>query len=188
MRTLSIKVFLCLLGASAMLVQCNKANDVEPVDENELITTIRLSFMEAGVPTAQTFTYRDVDGDGGNPPATFEKIVLKANTTYTLNVGVLDESKTPSVDITKEILEDAAEHLFVFAPNPSTLLTYAYGDKDERNLPIGLKGTVSTGKAGMGKLKVQLRHQPPMGGNAVKDGTPSPGSDDVNLDFDLEIK
>lgn len=180
---------LYLVAVSILLLKCNKAANVEPDDENELITTVQLSFMESGIPTSQTFTYRDLDGDGGNAPSSFEKIILKPNTTYALKVSVLDESKSPIVDIGKEILAKADEHLFVFTQSFTDLLTYSYGDKDYRNLPIGLVGTVLTGNAGTGKLKVQLRHQPPLGGNViVKDGTPGPGSDDVNLDFDLEIR
>lgn len=184
----NVKGLLYVIGTAALLMQCNKASQVEPTDENELITTVQLSFKESGVPTAQTFTYRDIDGDGGNPPTNFDKIVLKPNTTYTLSVGVLDESKSPAVNIGQEILAKADEHLFVFTPAPTALLSYQYGDKDARNFPIGLTGTITTGAIGTGKLKVQLRHQPPVGGAAVKDGTAGPGSDDINLDFDLEIK
>ena len=80
------------------------------------------------------------------------------------------------------------EHLFVYTPNPATLLTYTYGDKDSRNFNVGLIGSVRTGAVGAGKLKVQLRHQPPINGTAVKNGTVAPGSDDVNLDFTLTVR
>jgi len=176
------------LGISVLFTQCDKAKDVEPDDENELITTVQLKFTESGASTPQTFTYRDVDGDGGNAPSVFEKITLKPNTTYTLTVDLKDESKSPARDISKEVKEKADEHLFVFTPSPASLLTYTHGDKDARNFPIGLTGTAKTGAAGTGKLKVQLRHQAPINGKAVKNGTPGPGSDDVNLDFNLEVK
>jgi hypothetical protein len=173
------------LGASLVLVAgCNdKADEPEPADENELITTINLKFTESGMTTAQTFTYRDTDGDGGQAATRFDRIVLKPNKTYDLAVELLDESKTPAADVTEEVQEKSDEHLFVYAVSPATLGTYTYGDKDAKNLPIGLKGTFKTNAAGVGKLKVQLRHQP----NA-KDGTPTPGSDDVNLDFDLTVQ
>ena len=176
------------LGISVLFTQCDKAKDVEPDDENELITTVQLKFTPSGSTATQTFTFRDTDGDKGNPPSVFEKITLKPNTTYTLTVDLKDESKSPAEDITKEVKEEADEHLFVFTPSPASLLTYTYGDKDARNFSIGLTGTARTGAAGTGKLKVQLRHQPPMNGKAVKNGTPGPGSDDVNLDFNLEVK
>lgn len=177
-----------LMAMATLFVQCDKASDVEPDEENELITTIQLKFTENGTSTTSTFTFRDVDGDGGNPPTTFDKITLKPNTSYALAVKVLDESKSPALDITEEIEEEADEHLFVFTPNPASLLIYTYADKDDKNFPLGLSGIVRTNAAGAGTLKVQLRHQPPVNGKAVKDGTPGPGSDDVNLDFNVEVK
>ncbi len=177
-----------LLGMAVLFTQCDKAEKVEPDDENELITTVQLNFTESGSTSTQTFTFRDVDGDGGNPPSVFEKITLKPNTTYTMTVDLKDDSKTPAEDIGKEVKEEADEHLFVFTPSPASLLNYTYGDQDANKLPIGLTGTAKTSAAGTGKLKVQLRHQTPVNGKATKDGTVGPGSDDVNLDFDLEVK
>ena len=177
-----------LLGISALLfvAACKKDSDVDPEEENELITTVKLNFTSGG--STKTFTYSDSDGDGGNAPTKFETISLAPNTSYTLTVELLDESKSPVSNITEEVEEEGDEHLFIYTPTPSSLLTYTYGDKDSRNFGIGLTGTAKTGTAGSGKLKVQLRHQPPIGGKAVKDGTPAPGSDDVNLDFNLEVK
>ncbi len=183
------RIPMLLVGVAILLVQCKSASDVEPDDENELITTVRLEFSPTNVFTgSQTFTYRDVDGDGGNPPTKFDTISLVANTEYVMKVIVLDESKNPAVDITKEVQENADEHLFVFTSAPASLLTYTYNDKDVRNLPIGLSGTAKTGSPGTGTLRVQLRHQPPISGKIVKDGTPGPGSDDVNLNFNLKVK
>jgi hypothetical protein len=166
---------------------CDKAENPEPADENELITTVTVRFTEPGSTTALAFTYRDTDGDGGQAPTKFDAITLKANTTYTVAIEFLDESKTPVDNITNEILEKKDEHLVVFTATPATLLTYTATDKDSRNLPVGLSGTAKTGAAGTGKLKVQLRHQPPVNGQPVKNGTVTPGSDDVNLVFNLII-
>lgn len=105
-----------------------------------------------------------------------------------MNIKLLDESKTPTEDISEEVKEKSDEHLLVFTPAPAALLTYTYGDKDARNLPVGLTGTVKTGATGSGSLRVQLRHQPPVSDKIVKDGTPGPGSDDVNLNFNLVVK
>lgn len=176
--------WMLLLGVSLSFVQCkDSGDDVEPDDENELITSVTLKFTEQGTSNVTSFSYKDADGDGGNAPTKFDTIALKPNTTYTVAIELLDESKTPVSDITKEVEEESDEHLFVYTPTPSTLLTYTYSDKDANNLPIGLTGKAVTGAAGDGKLKVQLRHQPD-----AKNGTPTPGSDDVNLDFILKVK
>ena len=177
-------VWMLMLGVSTLITQCkDSGKEVEPDDENELITSVTLKFTEAGTNTVSTFYYKDADGDGGNLPTKFDSVSLKANTTYTLAIELLDESKTPTDDITKEVNEKADEHLFIYTPSPATLLTYTYGDKDKNGIIIGLTGTAKTGVAGIGKLKVQLRHQP-----GAKNGTATPGSDDVTLDFNLKVK
>lgn len=181
---------LLMLGLVALLVQCKSASDVTPDDENELITTVQLEFTpeSSGFPTVQAFTYRDADGEGGNAPTKFDTVSLQANTIYTLKVKLLDESKNPAVDVSQKVKEKSDEHLVAFTSTPATLLKYTYSDKDANDLPIGLTGLVLTGPPGMGKLKVQLRHQPAISGKAQKDGTPIPGSDDVNLNFVLIVK
>jgi hypothetical protein len=176
--------WMLLFGIATLFTQCkDSGEEVEADDENELITSITLTFTEVGTGAVSTFAYKDPDGDGGNAPTRFDTISLKANSSYIVTPEFLDESKTPVENITEEIKEKAFEHLLVYTPNPTTLLTYTYGDKDASGYPIGLTGTAKAGTAGTGVLKVQLRHQP----NA-KNGTPAPGSDDVNLDFNLKVK
>ena len=176
------------LGLLLLLSGCKKGTDPLPADENELITTVTLRFTQPGTTTVQTATYQDKDGDGGAAPTKFDSITLTANTSYSLTVDLLDESKTPTVSVTNEINTLKDEHLFIYTAAPTALLTYTYGDKDSRNLPVGLTGTARTGAAGTGTLNVRLRHQPPVNGTIVKDGTPAPGSDDVNLTFTLTVK
>ena len=171
------------LGFTLFAVSCKK-DDME-AEENELITTVKLNFAAGG--TTQTFKYSDPDGDGGKAP-TIEAVSLKANTTYTLTVELLDESKMPVGNITNEVKNEKDEHLFIYSPTPSSLLTYTYGDKDSRNFNVGLTGTAKTNMAGTGKLKIQLRHQPPINGKATKDGTATPGSDDINIDFNVTVQ
>jgi hypothetical protein len=173
-----------LVGAAMSFTQCkDSGSEVKPDDENELITSVTLKFTEQGTTNVTSFSYKDADGEGGNAATKFDTIKLKPATTYTLAIELLDESKTPVDDITKEVEEESDEHLFVYTPSPASLLTYTYGDKDVNNFVIGLTGKAVTGAAGDGKLKVQLRHQP-----GAKNGKPEPGSDDVNLDFNLKVK
>ena len=177
-------LFLSLLSSILFISSCKK-DSVEAADENELITSVKLNFTAGG--TTQTFAYSDPDGDGGKAP-TVATVSLKANTTYTMVIEILDESKNLVSNITNEVSTERDEHLFIYTPSPSSLLTYIYGDKDSRNLNFGITGSVKTGVAGAGKLKVQLRHQPPINGKAVKDGTITPGSDDINIDFNITIQ
>jgi len=179
-----IALFSLLLNATLFTVSC-KDEEVAVEEENELITTVKLNFTSGGI--TQSFNYSDPDGDGGKAP-TIDAISLKPNTTYTLTIEVLDESKMPVGNITDEIKKESDEHLFVYTPTPNSLLTYVYGDKDANNFGIGITGSTKTNTAGTGKLKVQLRHQPPINGKASKDGTPTPGSDDINIDFNVTVQ
>jgi len=183
MNVFAKKAGFVLAISSLTLVGCDRADDAVKPDENELITTVNLRFTEQGTTTVQTFSYRDPDGDGGAAPTRFDNVRLKPNTTYRLDVEFLDESKTPAKDITKEVAEEDEEHLVVFTPAPAALLTYTATDRDSRNFPVGLTGTARSGAAGTGTLRVQLRHQP-----GTKNGTPQPGSDDVNLSFGLTVQ
>ncbi|NIJ51529.1 hypothetical protein FHS68_000685 [Dyadobacter arcticus] len=176
--------WMLLIGAAINFTQCKDAGDkVTPHDENELITSVTLKFAEEGTSNVSSFGFKDADGDGGNAPTKFDTIALKPNKTYTLTIELLDESRTPVENITNEVAKESDEHLLIYTPSPTSLLTYTYGDKDVNNYVIGLTGKAVTGAAADGKLKVQLRHQP-----GVKNGKPEPGSDDVSLDFILKIQ
>lgn len=179
-------VWMLAVSASTLFLGgCDRSDNAVEPDEGELITTVTMRFTEQGVtnPQSQTVTVRDLDGDGGQPPVTTGSISLRAGRTYTLNVAqVLDESKSPAENVLEEIEEEADEHLFVYTPSPASLLTYTYGDRDRNNRPIGITGTVVAGTAGTGTLNVRLRHQP-----GTKDGTPTPGSDDVNITFPVTV-
>ena len=178
-----IKNLLFLFLTCIVLISCK--DSVEPEEENELITTVKLSFTAGG--KTLVYSYKDLDGDGGNMPV-IDKIALSPNTEYVVSTEFLDESKTPVVSITQEILAEAAEHLVIYTPSSPNLGTFTYSDKDKNGFNIGLKGIFKTNAAQNGSLKVQLRHQPDVNGKRVKDGSVTPGSDDVNISFTVEIK
>ena len=165
---------------------CKKdEQNVAPTDDNEAITTAILTLTNKVIPTEiVTATVENL-----NTTADFSKATLnlKANTTYTGVVSLLDKTKTPVLDATLEIKEKANEHLFVYTPTPATLLMVTLTDKDTNPLPgpysIGLTTELKTGAAGSGKLKVVLRHQP-----NVKNGTSTPGTSDLDTDFTVVVK
>ena len=179
----SIHSFLFFAVIICLLNSCKKS-DPAPADENELITTVRLKFTEGS--TSQTFEWKDIDGDGGKAPV-IQNIALKTNKTYKLDVSFLDESKMPVVNITEEVAKEKDEHLVIVTPAPASLFTYTYGDKDSRNFPVGLTGSVKTAGAGTGTLKVVLRHQPPVNNQPVKNGTATPGSSDADVQFNVAV-
>ena len=183
-KILMKKTLLLALSLGLFLTACKK-DEPSPVEDNEIITTLRLTFTEGA--NKLVYTIKDLDGDGGKPPVA-EVIKLVANKTYNVTTEFLDETKTPIVNTTLEIEKESAEHLVVFQQTPATIMTITRTDKDSRNFEIGLKATAKTVAAANGSLKVTLRHQPEVGGKPVKNGTPAPGSTDFEGSFVVEVK
>jgi len=180
-----IKFLSLILLLTSVTFACKKRADPAPVNQGELITTVKLTFTKEGTTNATSFLFRDPDGGGSGAPTQSDVIMLDKSTRYQMKVELLDESKNPVVDIVEE---DKEEHLLVFTPTPSSLMTVTITDRDGNNLPVGLTSDVLTGaSSGNGKLKIQLRHQPPVNNQRVKNGTPGPGSDDINIDFNVMI-
>lgn len=178
MKKITLLILLTYIGVSC------KTADPES-EEEELITTVELTFTEGT--STKKIIWKDVDGAGGNAPV-IDAISLEANKKYDVSVQFLNEAVSPAEDITSEVAAESDEHLVVFSFSPSNLLSYSYSDKDVNGFPIGLKGTIQTSQSGNGILKVQLRHQPPINNMPVKNGTASPGSDDINVDFAVTVR
>lgn len=181
---LTKRLLLTPMIAMVLLSACKKDEPI-PQEDNENLTTVSLKFTENGV--TKTFSFKDLDGTGGNAP-TIDKISLEANKTYTLAVAILDETKSPVENITEEIEEQKDEHLFEYISNPTSLLTFSGKDKDSRGYDVGLTATVKTSAAGTGKLQVVLHHQPLVNGTPIKNGSFTVGSTDFDGTFDVEVK
>lgn len=173
-----------LIAMSVVLIlfACKKDNDLPklppPINEPELITTVKLTFTDsANTSNVKSFAFIDLDGDGGNQPSVFDTIQLKVNTTYFVEIELIN-------DITKtilnsEIAEEKNDHLFIYSPQNVNLNVHITDlDTNTPPLPFGLKSTWRTGAASNGTLQVLLKHQP-----GIKDGTEAPGETDVDLSF-----
>ena len=178
------KTLLFALSLGFLLTACKK-DEPSPVEDNELITTLRLTFTEGS--NKLVYTIKDLDGDGGKPPIA-DIIKLAANKTYSVTTEFLDETKMPIVNTTLEVEKESAEHLVVFEQSPATIMTITRTDKDSRNFEVGLKATAKTVAAANGSLKVTLRHQPEVGGKPVKNGPIAPGATDFEGSFLVEVK
>ncbi len=151
-------------------------------NEEELITTFTITFTDAAgiLPTVEA-TFRDTDGEGGNPPTTFDNIVLQSNTTYNASISLLNESVTPSEDITSEIEQEGDEHIFCFEQT-NVNITITRTDSDG-TYSIGLTSDWTTSDASNGTVLISLKHQP-----GVKNGTCEPGETDIELLFNVEVQ
>lgn len=169
---------------------CREHEVVSPINEEELITTVSLTFTKVdgqGTPIGEpsTFSWRDEDGSGD--PA-IDEIALSANATYALDIEILDESKTPAEDITEEIREESAEHQFFFRVDGAAA-EISYNDEDEDGKPLGLESLFTFNAAGAGSLTVILRHEPDKNADGVAGGniTNAGGDTDIEAEFPLTI-
>lgn len=146
---------------------CGNDEDPTPENEEELITTVKLTFTEGG--SSFVAEWKDLDGDGANPPVV-DDITLEAGKTYTVTLDLLNESETPAESITAEIEEEADEHQFFFVVGGNLALSATYDDEDGDGNPVGLKNTFTAGDASTGTLTVILRHEPNKTASGVSDG------------------
>ena len=77
-------------------------------NENELITTVQLTFTPQGG-VAVIAEFHDPDGDGGTAP-TADPVNLANATTYTLTVKFLNRLVMPEEDITLEVNDESTDH------------------------------------------------------------------------------
>jgi len=191
MRKVSFKSIMLALGALSLVVVGCKKDDAKPTDVHdhndvELITTLEMKFSGKGVVNKDTtfvVTFDDPDGDGGNAPIKLDQINLLKNTDYSVELTLLDKSKTPYDTISNEVLEEADDHLFFYSSNPVDRLNITITDKDSKNRNLGLKSNWKTNAEGSGKVKVKLMHQP-----GVKDGKSEVGDTDIEVEFPVVIQ
>jgi len=171
-----------LLAASVALLgiqSCKKDDhDDHNHDENELITTVKISLTPVSGPTASA-KWKDLTP---NEPSgqMVDTLKLDSGLVYTGKVELLDETKTPAGDISAEVKKEANDHLFVYKQvvESPQIIKIDISDKDSKNLPVGLEFTFTALNKGTGKLNVVLKHQP-----GEKNGTPGPGDEDVNVEI-----
>jgi hypothetical protein len=178
-----LNCMMVIILLSVFSVCCSKEDD-EMGNEEELITTLRLTLRETGTATVKVFEFKDPDGTGGNPPTKFDPIMLSPSKNYTCTIDVLNESVTPAVDITAEIIAESDDHQFYFEP-AGVNINVLNLDTDTQGLPLGVSSTWNTGAASNGTLKVTLKHKP--GTKAIGDLV-SKGETDIEVNFTAQVQ
>jgi hypothetical protein len=193
-----------LVAASSSLLACGdeEVENPEGANEQEIITTVALTFSPRGGGDAVEAQFRDADGPGGDAP-TKAPIALKAGTTYDLSLELLNETVSPDAEeynIGAEIEEEAEEHQFLYSGSAlEGTVTFEYADKESDypngnqegdDLPVGLRGTVVAAAPGSGTFTVTLKHLPPLNDTPVKtaDVSDDDGETDISVDFDLTVE
>lgn len=182
--TLFALSLLCLI-----FVGCSN-EDPEPANEEELITTARVTFTNtANASDVATAVFQDLDGPGGNDPVLTHP-TLTANSTYSVSIVFLNEQENPAEDITEEVAEEDDDHQVFYVAGTGLNFTFAYGDQDGNGNPLGLVGTATTAAASTGNLTVTLVHEGDKSANGVNEGDPTNagGETDVTVTFNVTIQ
>ena len=182
-----IRNSLVLAIIAALVFSCSDDDDEnpEPVNEEEVITTMIVSLTPQGGGDTITLQSQDLDADGPNAPVITVSGDLNDFTTYDGSIELLNETEDPVEDITAEVEEEADEHQFFFASTGS-IAGITYGDTDGNGNPLGLVFVLSTQQPGNASLTITLRHEPlkPNDGTLQNAG----GETDIAQTFDITVE
>ena len=189
MKTMkTIKLLSVLFIASILFTSCDN-DDPEPVNEEEVITTMTATLTPVSGGGTIVLKTQDLDGDGPDTPVVTVSGSLAANTTYNGVMEVLNETESPAEDITEEVLEEALEHQFFFTPTNS-IATFAYSDADSEGNPLGIQFTLTTTGGGAGNITITLIHEPEKTEPGVSSGdiTNAGGEADIEATFSVTVQ
>lgn len=180
MKMKHVHLFAVILLSGLVITSCKKKDDHS--DEEENITTMRVILTPVSGGTPQTFTWKDVDGPGGNAPV-IDQINLAPTFAYQCTLQFLDESKSPAEDKTGEIVAEADDHQVYFEPTGN--LTVNNLNNDGRGLPLGTSSAWLSGAAGTGSIKITLKHKP---GQKASGDPVTKGETDIEVTMPVRIQ
>ena len=169
----------------------NDDNSSQPVNEEEVITTVTVTLTPENGGTPVVLTSRDLDGDGPNDPIITSTGSISALSTYNGTVTLLNELSNPTDNITAEVEEEGDKHQFFFSASSGLSGTFAYSDLDVNGNPIGLVFKFApSSNITSGNLSVILIHQPNKAGENVASGdiTNAGGETDVQVIFPVTVE
>ena len=184
------KFFISALFCLALVTSftsCSDDDDPEPVNEEELITNLTLTFTNTANNDEVVMT--SVAPDGLEEGATTENVTgsFTAGATYELTLALVNASETPAEDVLNgDIIPEADEHFFVYAVSNGLDMTMTR-DGDDVDGPDGSKLGVNTtwvaNSAGTGNLQIILVHEPGSVDDSDEFGSATGGSEDFNITF-----
>jgi len=183
----TIHITLSILCATFIFSCKDKEAPLIP-NEEELITTLSYTLTNDSTSATSVFTFTDLDGDGGNSPVLVLDS-LESNSSYSGQIGLLNETEDPAENILLEVLEEELDHQFFYSTTASEV-NIDYTDFDANGNPIGASTKLITGSVGSGSLIITLRHQPDKSATGVSDGdiTNAGGESDIEVTFPVVIQ
>jgi hypothetical protein len=186
MKNISINFKLFYFVLFLTILACEK-DDPVIINDEEVITTVIYTLTPESSGNTITLSFQDLDGDGGQAPV-LTGASLNPNTTYNARITLLNESTTPTLDITDEIRLEDEDHQFFYTISDANA-SIVYTDADSDGNPIGLSTQLTTGASSMGSINITLRHEPNKSASGVSSGdvTNAGGETDISITLDLNI-
>tara|TARA_B100001287_G_scaffold195160_1_gene165116 strand:- start:191 stop:739 length:549 start_codon:yes stop_codon:yes gene_type:complete len=167
-----------------MFTSCT--DDSDPVNEEEVITTMTVTLTPDNGGTNVVLETRDLDGDTGEDPVvTVTGGPLTSGTIYSGSIVLLNETEDPAENVTEEIEEEDDEHQFFFVVGSGLDVTTSYNDEDDNGNPVGLSFTLTAGSASSGDFTVTLRHAPTKPNTGINDAG---GETDIEETFPIIVQ
>lgn len=178
--------FLATVLFTILLASCSKDNETpEAVNEEELITTLKVTLVPVSEGNTIVLTTRDLDGDGPNEPVVTVSSNLTAGVTYNGTIELLDETKSPADNITEEVEEEADEHQFFYTIGSGLDVTATATNLDSEGNLLGTEFELTANTASSGSLTFTLRHEP----TKPNDGLSSAGGEtDIEASFSITVE
>lgn len=179
--------FFILFTLTFSLTSCISDDDSLPsiVNPEEVITTVSLTLTPETGGSSIILRSFDSDGDGPNAPIVTVSGDLETDTLYLGMVLFLNETTTPSENITEEVQEEADEHQVLYTIGSSLSASITPTDFDSNSNPLGTSIRLSTSSPSEGSLSITLRHEPkkPNDGTLLDAG----GETDVQVSFPVTV-
>ena len=202
----TVKFLSTAVLASALIFSCSSDeitastdddNTPDPVNEEEVITTVTVTLISADGSETVTLQSRDLDGDDGpNLPVVTDPVNLTAGTTYFGSIELLNETEDPAEDVTEEILEEDLDHQFFYEVESELDIVASYltdvdpveypGAMDSEGDPLGQEFSLVTNGPSSGALQFVLLHEPEKPNDG--DWSTNPGSVDINVTFNVVVQ
>jgi hypothetical protein len=183
----NLRIFATVIFTTVLFVSCSNddENTPEPINEEEVITTMNVTLVPDGGGTAVVLSFQDLDGDGPDAPDVNVSGSLATGATYNGSIVLLNETESPAEDITEEVEEEDLEHQFFYTIGTGLDVTTAYSNLDSEGNPLGTEFTLTAGAVSSGTLTFTLRHEPNKPNTGLSDAD---GETDIEVAFDIEVK
>ncbi|WP_347374583.1 type 1 periplasmic binding fold superfamily protein [Aequorivita sp. Q41] len=181
-----VKFLSAVVLVTLLFTACSKDDDTpQPVNEEELITTMTVTLNPQISGTPITLQMKDLDGDGPNDPVITVSGSLTAGAVYDGSIVLLNETETPAANITLEVEEESTEHQFFYTLGGGLDLTTTYTNFDDNGNPLGTQFSLTAGAASSGTLTFTLRHEPTKPNTGLADAG---GETDIAATFNVTVQ